>query len=90
MATKKVFDERDLKKRLGPLTVGKVLRSWRLSEEMSLKDFGKLVGFSASNLSKIERGLVKLNPAKVAQIAKVLGVSEAVLLKLAAPTELVH
>ena len=49
MTTKnRVFDEKDLEKRLGPLTVGGFIRTWRTTEEMSLKEFGKLMGVSVA------------------------------------------
>lgn len=45
----------DLDRRLGKLTVGEFLRTWRMSEEMSLKEFGNLVGMSIANLCDVEK-----------------------------------
>jgi len=52
----KAFGPKDLERRLGKLTVGEFLHTWRISEEMSLAGFGKLVGMSVANLCDIEKG----------------------------------
>jgi transcriptional regulator with XRE-family HTH domain len=72
----------DLEKRLGKLTVGEFLHTWRVSEETSLKDFGKLIGMSVANLCDIEKGRKGVSPEKAEQIAKALGVPEALLIRL--------
>jgi transcriptional regulator with XRE-family HTH domain len=79
----RVFDEKDLEKRLGPLTVGGFIRTWRTTEEMSLKEFGKLMGVSVANLCDIEKGRTGVSPGKAAQISKAIGVPEALLVRLA-------
>jgi transcriptional regulator with XRE-family HTH domain len=73
---------KDLEKRLGKLTVGEFLRSWRMSEEMSLKNFGKLIGLSIANLCDIEKGRKGVSPEKAEQIAKALKVPPALLVRL--------
>ncbi len=79
---KKTFGIKDLEKRLGKLTVGEFLRSWRISEELSLKDFGKLIGLSVANLCDIEKGRKGVSPEKAEQIAKSLKVPPAFLVRL--------
>jgi transcriptional regulator with XRE-family HTH domain len=78
----KVFGPKDLDKRLGKLTVGEFLHTWRVSEEMSLADFGKLVGMSVANLCDIEKGRKGVSPEKAEQIAKAIGVPRALLVRL--------
>jgi transcriptional regulator with XRE-family HTH domain len=77
-----VFGSKDLEKRLGKLTVGELLHSWRISEEMSLKDFGKRLGMSVPNLCDIEKGRKGVSPEKAEQIAKAIGVPSALLVRL--------
>lgn len=79
---KKSYGIKDLEKRLGKLTVGEFLRSWRMSEEMSLKNFGKLIGLSIANLCDIEKGRKGVSPEKAEQIAKALKVPPALLVRL--------
>lgn len=78
----KNFGLKDLEKRLGKLTVGEVLHTWRTSEELSLKEFGKTIGMSVSNLCDIEKGRKGLSPEKAEQIAKSIGMPAALLVRL--------
>ena len=78
----KTFGAKDLEKRLGKLTVGEFLHTWRVSEEMSLADFGKLVGMSVANLCDIEKGRKGVSPERAEQIAKAIGVPHALLIRL--------
>jgi len=77
------FGSMDLEKRLGKLTVGEFLHTWRTSEEMSLKDFGRLVGMSGTNLCDIEKGRKGVSPEKAEAIAKAIGVPPPLLVRLA-------
>jgi transcriptional regulator with XRE-family HTH domain len=79
---RKAYGLKDLEKRFGKLTVGEFLRTWRTTEEMSLKDFGKQIGISVANLCDIEKGRKGVSPEKAEQIAKVLGVPPALLIRL--------
>lgn len=79
----KRYGAADLEKRLGKLTVGEFLHSWRTTEELTLKDFGKLVGLSVANLCDIEKGRKGVSLEKAEQIAKALGVPPALLVRLA-------
>jgi transcriptional regulator with XRE-family HTH domain len=78
----KAFGKKNLEKRLGKLTVGEFLHTWRVSEEMSLADFGKLVGMSVANLCDIEKGRKGVSPERSEQIAKAIGVPRALLIRL--------
>jgi transcriptional regulator with XRE-family HTH domain len=78
----KGFGPKDLARRLGKLTVGEFLHTWRISEEMSLADFGKLVGMSVANLCDIEKGRKGVSPEKAEQIAKAIGVPAGLLIRL--------
>jgi transcriptional regulator with XRE-family HTH domain len=79
---RRVFGAKDLEKRLGKLTVGELLHSWRTSEEMSLKDFGKRIGMSVPNLCDIEKGRKGVSPEKAEQVARAIGVPSALLVRL--------
>ena len=79
---RKAFGPKDFEKRLGKLTVGEFLHTWRVSEEMSLADFGKLVGMSVANLCDIEKGRKGVSPERAEQIAKAIGVPRALLIRL--------
>lgn len=78
----RAFTSKDLEKRLGKLTVGEMLHTWRVSEEMSLKDFGKRIGMSVANLCDIEKGRKGVSPGKAEQIAEAIGVPSALLVRL--------
>ncbi len=56
-----------------PLTLGGLLESIRLGEEMSQIVFAKKLGISASHLCDIEKGRKVISPARAARFAKVLG-----------------
>lgn len=71
-----------LAKRLGELTVGEFLHTWRISEEMSLKAFGELIGTSVTNLCDIEKGRKGVSPEKAESIARAIGVPPALLVRL--------
>lgn len=85
---KKKFGLKDLEKRFGKLTVGAFLRTWRLSEELSLKEFGKLIKISVANLCDIEKGRKGVSPEKAEKIAKALKVPPALLVRLSIQEEL--
>ena len=84
MSTSKrqTFGSMDLEKRFGKLTVGELLHTWRVSEELSLKDFGKRIGMSVANLCDIEKGRKGVSPEKAEQIARAIGVPSALLVRL--------
>lgn len=58
------------------------ISAWRISEEASLAEFGKLVGMSVANLCDIEKGRKGVSPEKAEQIAKAIGVPQELLIRL--------
>ncbi len=74
---------KSLEARLGKLTVGEFLRTWRTTEELGLKDFGDRIGMSVANLCDIEKGRKGVSPDKAEAIAKAIGVPPALLVRLA-------
>ena len=78
----KKMDLTALEKRLGPMTVGGFLRSWRLSEEHTQQEFAELIGMSAANLCDIEKGRKGISVEKAAKIAEAIDYSPTVLIKL--------
>jgi len=66
-----------------PLTLGGLLESIRLSEEMSQAAFAKKLGVSPSHLCDIEKGRKNVSPERAARLAKSLGRSERQFVRLA-------
>ena len=56
-----------------PLTLGGLLESIRVGEEMSQTAFAKKLGVSPSHLCDIEKGRKVISPERAARFAKVLG-----------------
>jgi transcriptional regulator with XRE-family HTH domain len=79
---------KDLDKRLGKMTIGSFLRAWRFSEELSQKEFAKKLGLSPANVCDIEKGRKGVSPERAAGIAKILGYSPTVLVRLAIEEQL--
>ena len=79
---KKWYGLKDLEKRLGRMSMGSVLNSWRLCDEMTLKEFGALIGVSVANLCDIEKGRKGVSPEKAEKIALALGMPPVFLVKL--------
>jgi transcriptional regulator with XRE-family HTH domain len=50
------------------------LREWRKRHEVRLEDLHDLTGVSIATLSRVERGLTKINPLDQIKIARVVGV----------------
>lgn len=79
---RKAYGSKALTKRLGALTVGEFLHTWRVSEDMSLRAFSKLIGISVANLCDIEKGRKGVSPEKAEGIANAIGVPPALLVRL--------
>lgn len=76
MTTETGVPARELAERLrGPLTFAKIIRSERLCEEKTLKEFSLLLGVSISRLSDIEHGRRFVSPGTAAAWADTLGYS---------------
>jgi transcriptional regulator with XRE-family HTH domain len=74
----------------GPLTFGRLLRSIRLGEETTLKNFAKSLGISIQHLSDIENDRRVVSPERAAKFADILGYSEAQFVQLAVQDMLNH
>ncbi len=82
MTTKKSLFE-TLEKKFGYLSFGAAIKSWRLSEESSQKDFAKKLGISAQNLNDLEKERKIPSASRASEIAKKLKISEIPLIQLA-------
>ncbi|MBL7543371.1 MAG: helix-turn-helix transcriptional regulator [Bdellovibrionaceae bacterium] len=74
----------------GPLTFGRLLRSIRMGEELTLKDFSKSLDISIQHLSDIENDRRVVSPERAAKFAGLLGYSEAQFVELAVQDMLNH
>lgn len=74
----------------GPLTFGRLLRSIRLGEEATLKDFAKTLKISIQHLSDIENDRRVVSPERAAKFGDLLGYSEAQFVELAVQDMLNH
>jgi len=88
MSTKKSYGLESLNKKLGSITVGIFLRSWRESEENTQQEFAKILNMSSANLCDIEKGRKGVSPQKAAEIAEIIGYSPTVLIELALKEQL--
>lgn len=89
MTTSKSPTMKKLEKIAGrPLTLGGLLESVRLSEELPANVFAKMLDISASHLCDIEKGRKAVSPARAALFAKTLGRSEAQFIRLAIQDDL--
>lgn len=80
---KKFYGIEDLEKEYGRLTFGGLLESHRLCEEMSQKDFAKLLKISPSSLCDLEKGRRLPSLKRASKISKILGYSEIVFIEVA-------
>ena len=69
MNIKKHYTVKDLEKEFGPLTFGRALESFRLCEELTLKDFAKKLKITAQSLCDIEKGRRIPSVSRAAEIA---------------------
>lgn len=77
MSTKKSDARKFLEKITGgPITLGKLIESIRLGEELSQADFSKKLKISRSHLNDIEKGNKAVSPERAAKFAQALGQSK--------------
>lgn len=76
MTTKIKFGIKELEQEVAGLTFGKLLESYRKSEELSQKEFAQLIGITPSSLCDLEKGRKIPSPSRAYNIANILGVSE--------------
>lgn len=77
-SAKEVLEELD-----GPLTFGRMLNGFRLSEEASLADFAKKLGVSRQHLCDVEQGRRSVSIERAAAWARALGYGEGQFMELA-------
>lgn len=70
--TTKHYGTSDLERDFGVLTFGNSLASYRKGEEISQKEFAKLLGISQQSLCDIEKERRIPSPSRAAKIAKIL------------------
>lgn len=70
-----------------PLSLGGLIESIRLSDELPQAVFAKKMGISPSHLCDIEKGRKAVSPARAVQFAKKLGRSETQFVRLALQDE---
>jgi transcriptional regulator with XRE-family HTH domain len=85
MSTKRKSDAIRFLEKLtgGPIGLGRFLEAVRLGEGMTQPDFAKKLAISKSHLNDIEKGRKAVSPDRAARFAKILGYSQARLVKLA-------
>jgi transcriptional regulator with XRE-family HTH domain len=72
----------------GPLTMGKILISIRVGEEMTQAEFAKILGISRSNLCDIEKGRRFISAEMAAKFAESLGDSKKQFIRIALQDQL--
>lgn len=79
---KKKYGLKELESEYGKLTVSEFLRSWRLSEELSQREFAHTINMSPANLSDIECGRKGISLEKALEISKKIGYPPQALIKI--------
>lgn len=72
MSTKKHYTLKDLEADYGQLTFGNALEAYRLSDNLSQKDFAKKLGITPQSLCDLEKGRRIPSFKRVIKIAKKL------------------
>jgi len=85
---KKNYPLRDLERKHGPLSLGRFISAWRLTEELSQKEFAKQLGISAANLCDIEKGRKGVSVEKAVEIAEATGYPATILVQLSLQDQL--
>lgn len=83
MTIEKEYSSAELEKEYGPLTFGRALWSHRKCEEISQKDFAKMLGISPSSLCDLEKERKLPSVSRAARIAKILNEPEKIWIRLA-------
>jgi transcriptional regulator with XRE-family HTH domain len=72
----------------GPMTLGGMLWSIRMCDEVSQTEFAKMLGVSRSHLCDVEKGRKVVSPERAAAWAEILGYPDTVFVKLALQEQL--
>lgn len=83
MSIKVKYGTKKLVEDIGDLTFGKLLMAHRRGEEMSQREFARLLGISPSCLCDLEKGRVLPSIKRAKKIAKKLKMSEQYFIKKA-------
>jgi len=83
MTTEKKYGSKELAKEYGPLTFGRALWSHRKCEDISQKDFAKMLGISPSSLCDLEKERKLPSVNRAVRIARVLNEPEKIWIRLA-------
>jgi DNA-binding XRE family transcriptional regulator len=81
MSTKKI-GVAELEKQYGQLTFGRLLKSYRLGEELSQVEMAKKLGLSKQSLNDLENGRKIPSIRRAVQIAKKIGLLEDLIIQL--------
>jgi len=85
---KEKFTLHSLEAKHGPLTLGRFISSWRLSEGYTQRSFAEKLGISPANLCDIEKGRKGVSIDKAVEIAHAIGYSPTILVQLALQEQL--
>jgi len=66
----------------GPVTLGGMISSLRMCDEISQSEFARRLGVSRSHLCDVEKGRKLVSPERAAAWAKILGFPSTVFVKL--------
>lgn len=80
MTTK--YGLKELEKEYGKLTFGDALKSFRLCEEISQKEFSKMLNMSQSSLCDLEQGRRIPSVKRAAKIAKLIRMPDSTWIEL--------
>ncbi len=72
----------------GPMTLGGMLWSIRMCDELSQTEFAQMLGVNRSHICDIEKGRKLVSPERAAAWAKILGYPDTVFVKLALQEQL--
>lgn len=72
----------------GPMTLGGMLWSIRMCDELSQTEFARMLGVNRSHICDIEKGRKVVSPERAAAWAKILGYPDTVFVKLALQEQL--
>jgi transcriptional regulator with XRE-family HTH domain len=72
----------------GPMTLGGMLWSIRMCDEVSQTEFAKMLGVNRSHLCDVEKGRKVVSPERAAAWAEILGYPDTVFVKLALQEQL--
>lgn len=84
------YGSKELARDFGPMTFGKLIHSYRKSDELSQKIFSKILGISPASLRNLEKGRTIPTPKQASLIARKLKEPESYWVQLALQDQLNH